>query len=168
MRVTYSRELKAQKSLQEEGVECFVPMVWDNDENGKRFIPAIHNLVFVHTSREFMDSYKRRVESGIPMRYMMDKSTGLPMVVRDKEMEDFIRVTSDRKNDIMYLNDPSAVATKGTPVEVACGPFMGIQGKLLRIRRDRKVVLQLAGMVAVAVEGIPMEWCRIMNHEVEN
>lgn len=168
MRVTYSREMKAQRVMQESGLETFVPMIWENGEEGKRFVPAVHNLIFVHTTRRFMDEYKRKVEAFCPLRYMMDRGTGLPMVVRDKEMEDFIRVTSDRNNDIMYLDDPSAVATKGTPVEVACGPFMGIQGKLLRIRRDRKVVLQLAGVVAVAVEGIPMEWCRIMNHEVEN
>ncbi len=162
MRATYSRELKVQKSLQEEGIECFVPMVCKRDENGKRYVPAVHNLVFVHTSREFMDVYKRQMEYVIPMRYMMDRSTGLPMVVRDKEMEDFIRVTADMDEGVLYLDNPSVVAEKGTPVEVVSGPFKGVQGMLLRIRRDRKVVLQLAGVVAVAVDGIPMEWCKVI------
>lgn len=162
MRVPYSRELKAKQFLREAGVECFVPMRWIRDENGERNIPAIHNLIFVHTSRKFMDDYKRKMESRCPMRYTMDKSTGLPMVVRKKEMEDFIHVVNEKMNDVFYLDNPAVVATKGTPVEVMFGHYKGIQGKLLRIRRDRKVVLELAGMVAIALNGIPMEWCKII------
>lgn len=162
MRVTYSRELKAQKLLQEARVECFIPMVCERNEEQKCYVPAIHNLIFVHSSRNFLDDYKRKVESDCPLRYMMDRSTGLPMVVRDKEMNDFIRVMTERDEGILYLDDPSAAVTKGTPVEIVNGPFMGVQGKLLRIRRDRKVVLQLAGLIAVAVDGIPTEWCRVL------
>lgn len=165
MRVTYSRELKAQMFLKEAGVECFVPMICDRGEDGKRYIPAIHNLVFVHTSRGFMDGYKRKMEEVIPLRYMMDRSTRMPMVVHDKEMEDFIRVTADMDKGVLYLDNPSVVAEKGTPVEIVSGPFKGVQGMLLRIRRDRKVVLQLAGVVAVAVEGIPIEWCKVIEVE---
>lgn len=165
MRVTYSRELKAKQLLQDAGVECFVPMMWVRDENGEHSMPAVHNLIFVHTSREFMDNYKRKTEEVCPLRYTMDHSTGLPMVVCDKEMEDFMRVASDRESDIKYLDNPDAAATKGTPVEVMIGPYKGIHGKLLRIRKDRKVVLELAGMVAIALNGIPMEWCRIIEEQ---
>ena len=94
---------------------------------------------------------------------MMDKSTGLPMVVRDKEMDDFIRVTKENDEGILYLDNPSAAVTRGTPVEIVCGPFKGVRGKLVRIRRNRKVVLQLAGVVTVAVDGIPMQWCRVVD-----
>lgn len=162
MRITYSRELKARQLLREAGVECFVPMMWVRDENGEHSIPAIHNLIFVHTSRDFMDNYKHKMENECPLRYTMDKSTRLPMVVREKEMEDFMRVTNDKSSDILYLDNPDVAATKGTPVEVMFGQYKGIQGKLLRVRKDRKVVLQLAGMVAIALSGIPMEWCRII------
>lgn len=162
MRVTYSRELKAQKFLQEAGVECYVPMRWERNDEGKHLVPVVHNLIFVHSSREFMDAYKRKVEIECLLRYMMDKSTGLPMVVRDKEMEDFMRITAERDEGVLYLDNPSVVAKKGIPVEIVSGSFRGVQGKLLRIRRDRKVVLQLAGVVAVAVDGIPMECCRVL------
>lgn len=162
LRVTYSRELIAQKLLHEAGVECFIPMVCDRNAEKKCYVPAVHNLIFVHSSRDFLDDYKRKVESDCSLRYMMDKSTGLPMAVRDKEMNDFIRVTKENNEGILYLDDPSAAVTKGTPVEIVSGPFKGVQGRLLRIRRNRKVVLQLVGLVAVAVDGIPMEWCRVI------
>lgn len=162
MRVTYSRELRAQTLLQDAGVFCYIPMRIEWTEKGEQCVPAVHNLLFVRTSREFMDDYKRKVEDVCPLRYMMDRSTGLPMVVRDKEMEDFMRVTENRENDIKYLDDPNATATKGTPIEVMVGPYKGIRGKLLRIRKDRKVVLQLEGVVAIALSGIPMEHLRVI------
>ena len=163
LRVTYSRELKAQKLLQEAGAECFIPMVCDRNNEKECYVPAVHNLIFVHSTRDFLDSFKHKVERGCPLRYMMDRSTGLPMVVRDKEMEDFIRVTAEKDEGILYLDNPSVIVTKGTPVELVSGPFKGVRGKLLRIRRDRKVVLQLAGVVAVAVDGIPMQWCKVID-----
>ena len=163
VRVTYSRELMAKKFLQEEGVECYVPMRQERDDDGSRFVPAVHNLIFVHSTRKFMDSYKRKMEGKCPLRYMMDKSTSLPMVVRDKEMEDFIRVTTDMGEGVLYLDNPSVVAEKGVSVEIVNGSFKGVQGKLMRIRRDRKVALQLAGLIAVAVDGIPMEWCKLID-----
>ncbi len=162
MRVTYSRELKAQRLLQDAGVETYIPMLCERGEDGKRYSPAVHNLIFVHSSRDFLDDYKRKVEGECSLRYMMDRSTGFPMVVRDKEMNDFIRVTAERDEGILYLDNPAAIVTKGTPVEIMCGPFKGVRGKLIRIRKDRKVVLQLAGMVAVAVDGIPMQWCKVI------
>ena len=135
------------------------------DRNGEKecYVPAVHNLIFVHSTRDFLDSYKRKVERDCPLRYMMDRSTGLPMVVRDKEMEDFIRVTAEKDEGILYLDNPSVIVTKGTSVELVSGPFKGVKGKLLRIRRERKVVLQLAGVVAVAVDGIPMQWCKVID-----
>ena len=162
LRVTYCRELKAQQLLHEAGVECFIPMVCNRDAEKKCYVPAVHNLIFVRSTRDFLDDYKRKVESDCPLRYIMDRSTGLPMVVRDKEMDDFIRVTKENDEEILYLDDPSAATSKGTPVEIVNGPFKGVQGRLLRIRRDRKVVLQLAGLIAVAVDGIPMRWCKVV------
>ena len=167
MRVTYSRELKAQQLMQVAGVESFIPMLWKTDDEGEHFVPAIHNLIFVHASRDFMDEFKRGAESACPLRYMMDRSTKKPMVVRHKEMDDFIRVTTYRERDVLYLDNPSVAISRGVPVEVVRGQFKGVQGRLLRIRRDRKVVLQLAGVVAVAVDGIPMEWCRVMGSFTE-
>lgn len=161
MRVTYSRELKAMQLLQKANVECYVPMLYVRDEFGKHTVPAVHNLIFVHTTRDVLDTCKRRMEAVCPLRYMMDKSTKLPMVVRNKEMEDFMWVTEHHDADIFYLDNPSVVCVKGTPIEVIGGPFKGLHGRLLRIRRNRKVVLQLVGLVAVAIDGIPIECCKI-------
>ena len=56
MRVTYSQELKIKASLDEEGIENFLPMAYQLvDTSGERhrtLVPAIHNLIFVHSTRK--------------------------------------------------------------------------------------------------------------------
>lgn len=158
MRVTYSRELKAQAMLQSEGIECYIPMRRKFADSGVSMTPVIHNLLFVRSNREILDGWKQRVDDICPIRYAMDKSTGHPMIVRDKQMEDFIRVTADA--DALYLDNPNVLVEKGMDVEVCAGPYKGVIGRLIRIRRDRKVVVGIPGLMAAAVSGIPLAWLK--------
>lgn len=47
---------------------------------------------------------------------------------------------------------------------ILSGPFLGVQGRVLRVRKDRKVALQLAGVVAVAVSGISVSDLKIIEN----
>ena len=80
-----------------------------------------------------------------------------------KLSEDFIREMKDYVDwdDILYLDNPEAVLKKGTPITIVYGPYKDRKGYLLRIRRDRKVVMQLAGVVAIALSGIPIEHIKV-------
>lgn len=155
MRATYSREMRAKSLLEAEGVECYVPLRKERNEGKDILLPVVHNLIFVRTTREFMDLWKRKVEGDCPLRYAMDSATDKPMVVRDKEMEDFIRVTEDANDDILYLDNPKVTITKGKDVEIISGIYKGIRGKVMRILRDRRVVVSVNGIIAVALNGIP-------------
>lgn len=165
MRSTYSREMKAKCILEKEGVECYVPTRktrrFEGEDAIDEYIPLVHNLVFARTNRDFMDTFKRKMEATCPLRYAMDKSTGKPMVVRDKEMEDFRRVTQEASDSIRYLDDPEELLRKGQDVEVIHGPFAGVQGKIVRFHRDRRVVVSLAGLLAVAMSSMPISWLKI-------
>lgn len=160
MRSTYSREMKAKSLLESEGVKCYIPMKKVRCEQGDEVSPAIHNLVFVYTNRGFMDTWKRQHEQDCPLRYAMDRASSAPMIVRNKEMEDFIRVTKDVDDGFIYLDNPNVVVEKGKPVEIVCGEYAGVRGTILRILRDRKVVVSLNGIVAVAISGIPFAWMK--------
>ncbi len=160
MRVTYSRELKAQALLNSEGVECYVPMRRECTENGVSTVPAVHNLLFVRSTRAFLDDWKQKAEGICPVRYAIDKATRQPMLVPDRQMEDFIRVTGTA--DALYLDNPNVILEKGMDVEVCAGPYKGVQGRLIRIRRDRKVVVGIPGLLAAAVSGIPLAWLKLL------
>lgn len=169
MRSTYSREMKARDILDKDGIECYVPTRkarrFEGDTAIDEEVPLVHNFIFVWTYRDFMDTYKRRMETVCPLRYAIDKSTGKPMVVREKEMEDFMRVTQEASDSIRYLNDPEELLRKGQDVEVIHGPFTGVQGKIVRFHRDRRVVVSLAGLMAVAMSSMPITWLKIKDNE---
>lgn len=160
MRVTYSRELRAQALFRNEGVECYVPMRRECTDSGVSVVPAIHNLLFVRSNHSFLNDWKQKNEGICPVRYAIDKSTGSPMTVRDKQMADFIRVTE--ASDALYLDNPDVIIEKGTDVEVCAGPYKGLVGRLIRIHRDRKVVVGIPGLMAAAVSGIPLDWLRLV------
>ena len=160
MRSTYSREMKAKELLEMEGVRCFVPVKKVRCTHGDELLPVVHNLVFAYTNRDFMDFWKRKHEHDCPLRYTMDRVSSAPMIVRNKEMEDFIRVTADADEGLIYLDHPNVVVEKGKPVEIVCGEYAGVRGTILRILRDRKVVVSVGGVVAVAISGIPFAWMK--------
>lgn len=53
VRVSYSRELTLKSILDKENIESFIPMCYGMVLKGgkrvRRLVPAIHNLVFVHS-----------------------------------------------------------------------------------------------------------------------
>ena len=146
LRATYSRELKVQAHLQEKGIRTFIPMMWKE----KKLVPAISNLVFVYWTREGIDSYIRSFGDARPVNYYWDRTTNSPLTIPDKDMENFITVASTLDEDLIYLTEVSDKLREGQAVKVKEGPFKGVEGKIVRIRKSRRILVELPGMLAVA------------------
>ena len=75
MRVTYNRELKVKAHLDGMDIENFLPMHYDMIEttSGRKaeLVPAIHNLIFVHSTQEVITDLKIKQKELAPMRYVM-------------------------------------------------------------------------------------------------
>ena len=52
--------------------------------------------------------------------------------------------------DLIYLTEISDKLREGQPVKVKEGPFKGVEGKIVRIRKSRRILVELPGMLAVA------------------
>lgn len=154
IRVSYGRVLKVSARLQESGLECFVPMSRKTvEKNGTKTVvvmPAVSNLCFVHSDRESLDAFLySQGENGIAS-YFWDKATRQPVVVPDKAMQDFMQVCRVMSDDVLYLKEVSSKFHEGYKVRVKDGPFEGIEGKVIRVKRSRRVMVELPGMLAVA------------------
>jgi len=158
IRVSYGRTLKFCAALQELGVEHFVPMARKKMvRNGKTVTvtaPAVSNLCFVRSTKAFIQEYFERMGENRPAHFMWDKSTREPIVVSDKAMEDFMQVCRIMSDDALYLKDITDKLREGQKVRVIDGPFKGVEGTILRIRRSRRVVVELPGLLAVATNFI--------------
>ena len=152
IRVTYNRELKVKEDLDARGITNFVPMQYRREERGgvmvKRLVPSIHNLIFINLTPSEMTEYKRT--TALPIRYIMSRETHKPITVPNREMENFIKVAGTYDEKLIFLNPDPGDFSKGERVRVIGGPFEGAEGIFVRLKGDRRVLINIQGVVAVA------------------
>ena len=162
MRVTYQREMKVKAELDRLGIENFVPMRYKvvESQNGgdtelqRVLVPAISNLIFVRSTQERMSELKRRNEVLEPLRYMMDYTASQEhaiMTVADGEMENFMRVASRTDDSVMFLDDETVLGKEGKRVEIMGGAFEGVTGVIRRVKRCKRVIVEIEGVASVAI-----------------
>lgn len=169
VRVTYGRELVLKAMLDEEKIESFIPMRYEYvSRNGKRMrklVPAIHNLVFIHCTRKKMDELKELLGAKVPIRYIMDRETRQPIVVPDEQMRSFILVSGNYDEAVLYLEPTELALVKGQKVRITDGIFKGVIGEFVRIRHDRRVVVSIEGVMAVATTFIHPSLVEVVDME---
>ena len=154
VRVTYGRELALKAFLDEEKIENFIPMRRDYVvKDGRRickFVPAVHNHVFIRSTRKRIDTLKDKAGMNIPIRYIMNREHHLPVIVPDDQMRSFILVAGTYEESVIYVEPAELQLVRGQKVRVMGGVFEGAVGEFVRIRRDRRVVVNIEGVMAVA------------------
>ena len=119
------------------------------------YIPrkVISSLVFIKTSVSQIKRIQKEWYGYMKVYTMI--SSREPYPIRSHDMDVFMLVTSlvDKK---MQLMDPSAVNYKeGEKVRVTGGIFKGAEGYIKRIRGDKRLVVCIEGIIAVATSYIP-------------
>lgn len=163
MRVTYSRELKVKAELDRLAVENFLPMTYklldaDTENPHRDLVPAINNLIFIHSSKDRISSLKSSNAVLQPLRYMMDRTAQQShtiMTVPDAQMQNFMRVASKTDDSVMFLNDETVVGKVGKHVLISGGVFDGVTGVIRRVKRCKRVVVELEGIATVAIAFVP-------------
>ena len=154
LRVTYSRELKIKDTLDKRGVSTFVPMMWKKVEKEgntrKMLVPAVSNLCFVFWTKADIDAFISEFGDKSPVHYYWDRTSSRPMTVPSKAMDDFVKVASSLDEDLVYMTEISDKLREGQTVKVRSGAFAGVEGKIVRIRKSRRLMVELPGMLAVA------------------
>ena len=116
----------------------------------RKLVPAIHNLVFVRTSRSRIDAIKETRGILLPIRYIMDRECHSPIVVPDSQMRSFMAVSGNYDQAVLYFEPSELSIRKGTRVRITGGIFAGVEGEFVRVRNDRRVVVSIEGVMAVA------------------
>lgn len=156
MSAPYRRELKARDFLEANDIECFVPMTKVIKERKgikkRELVPAIHNLIFVHTSADDIKSIKRRIDY-LQYRTIPVDGKNKPIIVPDKDMQQFITITQERLEELTYLQPDEIDIKKGCKVRIHGGTFDGVEGIFVKTKgkRNRRLVILIEGIAAVAV-----------------
>lgn len=168
MSAPYRRELKAMDYLQSKGIECFVPMInaiveKRNGIKQRRQVPAIHNLIFVHSSKAVIQELKRGVDF-LQYRTTPKNGKNTPIIVPDKQMQQFMAVTQAANDELTYLRPEEVNISQGTKVRLHGGAFDGTEGIFVKVRgkRNRRVVLLIEGVAAVAMAEISTDFIEVI------
>lgn len=166
--------MKMKECLDALQVENFIPMHYELTEQGKqrqlKRVPAIHNLIFIRSTQEALTQLKTTIKELEPLRYMMrpvgDGSQSQEIIrVPDKQMNDFIRVASAEDDRVMFLRYDSYLAKAGLRVKVTEGHFAGVEGVIKRIKNNRRVVVQIDGVAAIAIAHVPIDHLMVVDEQ---
>ena len=154
LRITYSRELAFKQYLDDRNIENFIPMRYEYVVKGERkirkLVPVVHNLVFVYASRLQIDEMKTTAGTQLPIRYIMDRETNQPITIPETQMRSFIAVARSHDQQVVYLDPTTITFKKGERVRVTGGLFEGVEGEFVRVKGDRRVVVSIQGVMAIA------------------
>lgn len=164
----YRRELKAKFYLDGKNIENFVPMRYEivkkrSGTKKRELVPAIHNLIFVHTSKNIIKQLKQGVDF-LQFRTVPQNGKNIPIIVPDKQMKAFIAITESKNEELLFLRPDELQAEKGTRVRVHGGTFDGTEGLLVKIRgkRNRRVVVEIEGVASVVLAEISPDLIEIL------
>ncbi|MBQ6068577.1 MAG: UpxY family transcription antiterminator [Bacteroidales bacterium] len=143
VKVYYNRMTLLREQLTVDGVEFFIPSM-------------ITSLLFVHTTTsyltQFVDVYHDR------LWVYRDLVSNKPSAIPDREMEVFIFVCTAGQQGLSYLGDDKPEYHKGDRVRVTEGQFKGAEGYIKRIKKDRRLIVSIRGVAAVATAYIPPQF----------
>jgi transcription antitermination factor NusG len=171
MRSTYSRELKVKENLVQLGVECYVPMTYRvlerDGERHRLLVPAIHNLIFVHASKDAIKVLKENNPLFSSLRFIMRKSLhekdaeSETLIIPTSQMNNFILATRNHEAEVTYLKDGNVSLKHGQKVRVVDGNFMGVEGEIIRIRKNKRVTIRVEGLSTVMLNFVPNQCLEI-------
>lgn len=160
LKVFYNKVFALRDELAPLGIESYIPVktvVSERPDGSRRktVCPLVNSLMFVRTSPERALGLQPLVE-GRAMVYTRREATGrVPVPIPDREMNIFMLVTSGGHDGVEYIGDDCPEYHRGDRVRVTDGPFEGCVGHVVRIRDNKRLVVSIQGLCAVATSYIP-------------
>lgn len=158
LKVYFNKVTDMRDLLEGDGVEGYVPYLAQPShgrDKGKRPEQAVPSLMFFRSSVPYARKFQQRVR-GRAMVYTRQSGSGwVPAPIADREMSIFRLVVSSGTEGLEYLDSDPRVFQRGERVRVTGGVFAGAEGYIARIKGDRRLIVTLTGVCAVATSYIP-------------
>lgn len=170
LRVAYHHEQVAKDWLAEMDIKTYLPMHYTEKEIGgkkKRLQePLIPNLLFAQTTEEKLDLALASPANAYLSYYYNHfrtnaDGTNPPLAIPDKQMDNFIRLTSIDSDHILFVDRSQCHFKNGDHVIVTDGDFRGIEGRIARVARQQRVVVELDGIGCITTAYIPKAFLKV-------
>lgn len=163
LRALYRNELKVRDELRRLGLRCYVPMQWQICMVGghkiRRLVPVISELVFVYATSEVISDFKLRSKVTVYWltRSVLGKERREKVIISDRDMENFIRVTEQTERAVNYFRPDEVSLVKGDRIIIHGGAFDGVEGVLMKVKgkREKQLVVSIPDLAVAAVSVKP-------------
>ena len=128
--------------------------------------PSVSGLIFLQGNPKTLQDY---LDKNIkPYKLCKNCSTGKVATIPCNQMEPFMRVAETDPERLRFLLRPFVYYSKNrTLLRILTGEYAGLEGYVIRIARDRRLVIDVGGM-AVAISGVHAERFEEVNKNEAN
>ena len=157
MKVFFNKVFEIERYFQDNGIECYVPVQYEEKmvkgEQMRVRKPAVSSLIFLRIEEDKIQHIENELAQRVILyRYRQSRQ---PAKIPDREMEVFQMVTSVEGGNWDYVDTDSLQFSANERVRVVDGDFKGAEGYIKRIKGNRRLVVAIEGIVAVATTYIP-------------
>lgn len=85
----------------------------------------------------------------------MNRETREPIIIPEEQMRSFIAVAGTYDDQLLFLGIEEVDYKVGDRVRIIAGPFRGAQGRLLRVKGHKRLVVEVESVMAVATTYMP-------------
>ena len=138
------------------------PKSHTSSDNTEQLDPlTVSGLVFLQGETRELERF---LMDNFPMIYLIkDCATNRPASIPHAQMKPFMELMKSNPYEITLLRDAfEKFAENRVKLRLLTGPFAGHEGYIVRIHRDRQLVMQLGG-ITVALRGIHRETFEIVS-----
>lgn len=154
-------------------VETYTPLGFIKISSTKMdFAPCLLNYIFVRSTFHSLVKLKSNKDLFEPLRFVMHPVFNEKyeqhyevLTMSDKEMSDFMRITREENEKVIFLNNIKYATKPSQEVQITEGEFAGVTGRIKRIKGYRCVVLTIGHEMAAAVIDVPNSHLRYLTDE---
>lgn len=177
LRVRHSSaaRLKAMKERldgESQVVDTYIPMEYRTENERTQYVPAINNIIFVRSTYNDLVEIRHNQFLYEPLRYIMhpvyddqQEVRSEAVYVPDSMMESFIRVTQDRQDNVVFLDNLDFACRPGMKARITDGPYTGVTGVVKHIKKNLCVIIPIEHVAAVAIMHVPRHHLRYISDE---
>lgn len=121
----------------------------------KEQVPSVSGLIFLQGTTQQLRQF---LMQNFPQYFLVNNcATGSPASIPNSVMEPFMDIMKNEPERVTFLRDPFLKFAKDhVRLRILTGPFAGQEGYVVRVNRDRQLVMDLGGY-AVAISNVHNE-----------
>lgn len=167
VKVFFNKVFDMETSLKNDDIEYFLPVQEKTlERNGRSRVvkrPLLGSLLFVHTSERKLTTFCQ-LHQHLLFVYRVPGSRRYAVIPED-EFRVFKMALSVECPELEIFNDDKRLFNLGDRVRVTGGPLQGLEGYIKRINHNRRLLVVVRGVIAVATSYVPQCYIEKIEHE---